>query len=287
MKHLIAYSRIAVLALLLASAFAADARAAGAADPQLTFQADNQQITFKRSELMKRPDIETLSIPNDPTYPGRTMTYKAVRVTALFDRLKIADDAVVQFRCLDGFSAPITKERLLNKLPAKSLAYIAIEEPDKPWPAVKAGGPSAGPFYLIWLKPEASFIGPEEWPFQLVAFEVKGTLETLYPNIFPDSKLEPTSAARQGFAVFTKNCFACHTLNRAGAGEVGPDLNVPMNPTEYFQKAALRKLVRDPQSLRHFPRSRMSAFPKAILSEQELDQLIAYLEHMAKRKVSK
>jgi len=31
----------------------------------------------------------------------------------------------------------------------------------------------------------------------------------------------------------------------------------------------------------------MSAFPKEALSEQELDHLIAYLEHMAKRKVSK
>jgi len=62
---------------------------------------------------------------------------------------------------------------------------------------------------------------------------------------------------------------------------------VPMNPTEYFQKTALRKLIRDPQSLRHFPRSRMSAFPQEVLSEHELDHLIAYLEHMAKRKVNK
>jgi hypothetical protein len=31
----------------------------------------------------------------------------------------------------------------------------------------------------------------------------------------------------------------------------------------------------------------MSAFPQEVLSEQELDHLIAYLEHMAKRKVNK
>jgi len=286
-KQLIARSSIAAFALLIGSGFAGHARSAGALDPELTLQAGRQKSSFKRSELLKRADIEALSVANDPAYPGRTMSYKAVRATSLFAGMKIADDAVIQFKCLDGFSAPISKERLLNKLPARSIAYIAIEEADKPWPAVKPGGPSAGPFYLVWLNPEASFIGPEEWPFQLVAFEVKGTLESLYPEIFPDPKLEPTSPVRLGFAVFTKNCFACHPLNHAGAAEVGPDLNVPMNPTEYFREAALRKLVRNPQSLRHFPRSRMSAFPKEALSEQELDHLIAYLEHMAKRKVSK
>jgi cytochrome c1 len=57
-----------------------------------------------------------------------------------------------------------------------------------------------------------------------------------------------------------------------------------MNPTELPQKTALRRLIRDPQSLRHFPGSRMSAFPKAILSDAELDHLIAYLEHMAARR---
>jgi mono/diheme cytochrome c family protein len=287
MYHFIAYSRIAVLGLLLGFGFAGHAGAAAAVDPELTFQNADQKITFKRSELLKRSDLETLSVQNDPAYPGQGIRYRAVRFTALFGGLKIADEAVIQFRSLDGFSAPISKERLLNKLADKSIAYIAIEEPDKPWPPLKPGGGSAGPFYLIWQKPEASFIGPEEWPYQVVAFEVKGTLESLYPNILPDAKLEPTSPVRQGFKVFTKNCFACHTLNRDGAGDVGPDLNVPMNPTEYFHKAALRKLVRDPQSLRHFPRSRMSAFPREILPEQDLDHLIAYLEHMAQRKVSK
>jgi len=287
MKYATAYSRVASLVVLLCYGLVRHAGAAGALDPELTFQAGDQKITFKRSELLKRSDVETVSVANDVAYPGRAMSYKAVRATALFDGLKVADDAVIQFRCLDGFAAPISKERLLNKQPDKSLAYIAIEEADKPWPAMKPGGMSAGPFYLVWMKPEASFIGPEEWPYQVVAFEVKGTLEKLYPNIFPDAKLKPTSPVRQGFAIFTKNCFACHTLNGAGAAELGPDLNVPMNPTEYFQKTALRKLIRDPQSLRHFPRSRMSAFPQEVLSEQELDHLIAYLEHMAKRKVNK
>ena len=285
MTHLKAGHRLAVLALLLVSAVVSYARAAEQTDPELTLQTRTKTLTFKRSELMKRSDVETLALTGDPAYPARAMSYKAIRATALFEGLKIADDEVIEFRCLDGFSAPISKERLLNKLPGSSIAYVAIEEAGTPWPSLPSGKGTAGPYYVVWLRPEASFVGPEEWPYQLTGFDVKGTLESLYPQIFPDAKLKPTSPARQGFSVFTKNCFACHTVNKAGAAEVGPDLNVPMNPTEYLHKAAMRRLIRDPQSVRHYPRSRMSAFPTEVLSENDLDHLIAYLEHMAKRKV--
>lgn len=275
------------LILALSLAFFAHAALASGDDPLLTLSSGGQTKTFKRSELLERKDLETLTIDADPAYPGQKMVYKAVPAAALFDGLTVADDAVIQFKCLDGFSAPISKERLLNKSKERSLAYVAIEEASKPWPSIKPEGPSAGPFYLVWPNPKASFIGPEEWPFQLAAFEVKGTLEALYPKIFPDKKLKATDPARRGLAVFTKNCFACHTLNKQGASEVGPDLNVPMNPTEYLTKTALRMQIRDPQSLRHFPKSKMSAFPASILSDKELDDLVAYLGHMAKHKAPK
>jgi len=258
--------------------------AIGAEDPELTLRIGDQTQVFKRSELLQRKDLKHLDLANNPAYPGQKMSFSAVPVAALFEKLKIPNDVVIQFKCLDGFSAPISKERLLNTNPAGSIAYIAIEEADKPWPALKAGKPSAGPFYLVWPDTALSHISAEEWPYQLAGFEVKGTLESLYPQIFPDAKLPASSPAKLGFAVFTKNCFACHTLNKAGASQMGPDLNVPMNPTEYFQKPALRKLIRNPQSLRFFPRSLMSSFPKEMLSDKDLEKLIAYLEHMAKRK---
>ena len=123
-------------------------------DPELTLQAGEHKVVFKRSDLLKRKDVESLTIDKDPAYPGQKMQYKAVPASALFASMKIADDAVIQFKCLDGFSAPISKERLLNTSAAMSLAFIAIEEADKPWPALKPGGASAGPFYLVWPKPE-------------------------------------------------------------------------------------------------------------------------------------
>jgi mono/diheme cytochrome c family protein len=266
---------------LLACSFRA---AAAGVDPQLKLESVGKKMAFTRSALLARPDLKRIEVANDPSYPGRTMHYQAVPLAALFESLNVPIDAVIEFQCLDGFSAPISKDRILNSDPRRSIAYIAVESADSPWPAVKSNGPSAGPFYLVWQHPELSAIAQEEWPFQLSALVVKGSLRANYPAIFPEAGA--SAAVERGFKLFTSNCFPCHTLNKNGPGAVGPDLNVPMNPTEYFVPAALRSLIRNPQSVRYFPRSNMSAFPEAILSDSELTDLITYLGYMAKHKKS-
>lgn len=270
------------LFLIIGKAHAQDTRVE---DPVLTIDSGTKKIVYKRSELLGRKDLRSISIAKDPSFPGRVMNYKAVPVPALFEGVKFADDAVIQFRCTDGFSAPISKDRLLNTDPARSHAYVAIEDPTAPWPPVKPGGPVAGPFYLVWPDAELSQVMQEEWPFQLAAFEVKGSLESLYPQIFPDKKLPPNHLVRRGMDVFVKNCFPCHTMNKAGASQVGPDLNVPFGPTEYFSGPFLRRLIRDNQSVRYYPDGKMSAFPPELLPEKDLDALLTYLEHMTKRKL--
>ena len=67
---------------------------------------------------------------------------------------------------------------------------------------------------------------------------------------------------------------------------MGPDLNVPMNPTEYFTESALKRLVRDPKSVRDWSAGVMPGFDAGHLSETELDHVIAYLKHMASKKIS-
>ena len=208
-----------------------------------------------------------------------------MKASDLFQDFSIADDVVIQFRSLDGYAAPISKERLLSKSTKASTAYIAIEDPKEKWPELKPGKPSAGPFYLIWKNPELSKIGPAEWPYMLTAFESKGTLLQLYPKIFPSSKISKNDPINLGMRVFTKSCFACHTLNQSGASKVGPDLNIPMNPTEYFQIAALKKLIRSPGSVRFWQHSGMPGFPVEVISDKELADLIAYLSYMSKNKL--
>jgi cytochrome c1 len=59
-----------------------------------------------------------------------------------------------------------------------------------------------------------------------------------------------------------------------------------MNATEYFTESALRKLVRNPKSVRDRGASAMPGFDGSRLSETELDDIIAYLKHMAGKKVT-
>src|SRR3954447_13694692 len=85
-------------------------------------------------------------------------------------------------------------------------------------------------------------------------------------------------------AVFEATCLACHRMNGGGSSKIGPDLNWPMNPTEYFQPSALRRYIRDPASVRTWPDEKMPGFGPDRLSEAELDAVIAYLKHMAEQR---
>jgi cytochrome c1 len=71
----------------------------------------------------------------------------------------------------------------------------------------------------------------------------------------------------------------CHKLNGAGASGV-------MNPTEYTTPTGLHALIRDPKSVRTWPEQKMNGWPPDLLSDAEIDEIIAYLKHMAGRKIA-
>jgi mono/diheme cytochrome c family protein len=266
--------------------------AAQSAEPTLTIRAGEKKIVFTTSELLKRSDVVTVTINKDPPYPGKPTTYRAIKVANLFKNIKVPEGSVILYKSIDGFNAPLPQEELLNTSPDKSIAYVAIEPPEKKWPAMtgiphKTGRPSAGPFYLIWTNPELSGISPEEYVFMLIEFEVQGSMKEEYPDIFPSEALAPDHPAQKGLKLYVTNCFPCHTINYSGTSEFGPDMNVPMNPTEYMTEDALRQFNRDPQSVRYWPQGRMYGFPEDVISEREMDDLIAYLKHMATRKVKR
>lgn len=277
-------ARIALAAtlLLLVSPLAQ----ASGVEPELRIVLSDKEKVFTRSQLLAHPRARSLQIPYDVTY-RRPMTYRAVPVAALFEDAAVDKEAALQFVATDGFANSIEPARLLNTSPEGSIAYVAIEPKDKPWPPIRPGGKAtAGPFYVVWEHPERSKISPEEWPFNLAKFVVQAPAHVRFPAILPESALSADHPVRRGFAIFQRNCFACHTLNGSGDGTIGPDLNIPMNPTEYLTEAALRQYVRDPQSIRLWPGSRMNGFSPEVLPERDLDDLVAYLKHMATRKVT-
>lgn len=275
-------------------------------EPELRIQWPEGTIVYKRSQLLSRPDVRTLEVDDDPAYrpnsasahsktetktekaeTEKKMKYRAVPIAALFSKVEVPRDATVQFQCLDGFSAPISRDLLLNQSPTGAIAYLAIEAEGEPWPVLDPlhNLKTPGPFYLIWENAKKSGIGREEWPYQLSGFEVKKSLRSIYPAIFPDDNLSQKDPISRGFRSFTKNCFTCHTLNLQGQAQMGPDLNFPMSPTEYLNRNFIKNIVRNPQKVRAWPAGKMKGFSATEISDDELNDIIAYLTHMSQRKI--
>lgn len=261
------------------SLFAFSLSAAGT-DPKLKIGAK----TFSASELLKRRDIQSITVPHDPAYNGREMHYQAITAASLFAESNLRDNDFVQFRCLDGFVAAISKDRIMQTGSGKSTAYLAVENPASKWPdlPVKSNLGSAGPFYLVWLNPELSGILKEEWPYQIVAFDVRGSLAELFPQMFPARRGQPQ--IERGLKLFQQTCFACHTINHQGPSQVGPDLNLPLNPTEYLREEILPRYIRDPKSIRTWQESKMPGFGIETFSDEDIKAIIAYLKEMAAEK---
>jgi len=128
----------------------------------------------------------------------------------------------------------------------------------------------------VWTGAEQADGHRYPWPYQLAAIEI-ARFEQRYPHTAPTG--EPReSAAWQGFAIFRRECVACHSVNGEG-GSVGPELNVPRSIVEYRPAEQIEAFVRNPQSFRY---TSMPANPH--LSDADLDALVAYFRAMSQRK---
>lgn len=256
---------------------------AWAAEPTLTLKQGDNTLSLTTSQLLARPDVTALTVPDDVAY-GRTMHYRAVPVLPLITEAKLSPDEPIEVKALDGFVAQLPPGIFKAGGPQAAQAYLAIEPPDALWPKLPGKSQSAGPFYVVWLNPKASGIGSEFWPYQVASFESVLDPRARWPQINVASTVPKNDPARRGLDVFIENCFACHMMNGGGESTVGPDLNLPMNPTEYFQPEALRALIRDPEAVRTWPARAMTGFEVDALSDEELDDLIAYLKAMTKQR---
>jgi mono/diheme cytochrome c family protein len=256
---------------------------AQAASPELAVNVGGRSQTLSSEALLAHAATVTITVPQDVAYK-RAMTYRAIPASVLL--AGASRDDSVRFVAEDGFAATIDAAPLLATGDDRPRAYLAIEPPNAAWPALKPGSKAtAGPFYLVWLRPEKGKIGPEQWPFQVARIDGLASVASRFPALAPAATVSSTDPIRHGFSVFSGQCLPCHTLNLAGDSRVGPDLNVPFSPTEYMRQDFLRQQVRNPQGLRVWPNAKMPAFDVNVLSDRDLDDLLAYLYYMAKRKV--
>ena len=244
----------------------------------------SKKTMYPAAQLLKHPAVRHIEVPVDVAYKG-PMSYDALPLVWLLKAQGVLPGDTIQFKALDGFVMSMPAAPLFNQQPDKAQAWLAIEPSDKKWPSLKGeNGPSAGPFYLVWLNPKASNVAPEQWPYQIARISVEMLPARRWPQLVPAAELPANHPARAGFELFLKHCFTCHTLNHAGEARLGPDLNLPLNPTEYFRDGVLRQFIRNNQNVRSWPEARMPKFGPEVLAEKELSDLLAYLQHMAGRK---
>ncbi|KKL33294.1 cytochrome C [Burkholderia contaminans FFH2055] len=254
------------------------------AQSALELETDGTARALTRQTLLARPDAADIHVPRDIAY-GKPMTFRAVPFADLLgDRLPA--DGVLETRAADGFAAQLPLELVRRRTPAGAVPWLAIEDPAHPWPKLPGKQVSAGPFYLVWLGPDASSVRGEQWPYQIVRITIESSPLARWPSLAVDAALPANAPARAGQRLFVTQCLACHRLDGAGSSHAGPDLNAPMNPVDYFQPAALRRYIRNPASVRDWPGRSMPAFPPDQLSDRELDQIVAYLAYMARRKAA-
>ncbi|MEO4048802.1 cytochrome c [Pseudomonas sp. CAU 1711] len=246
---------------------------------ELKLELSGGSRSWSSEQLLAHPQAQNIEIAADVAYK-RSMSYRAVPLAALLDGVQPGDH--LQAVALDGFAAELPAAPLLASQGAR--AWLAVEDPAQPWPALSQHKPSAGPFYLVWQNPEVAQIGPEQWPFQVSTFRLLAPVAQRFPALLPAA--DASAEVQAGFALFQKHCLACHRLNGAGDSQFGPDLNIPHSPTVYFAGDFLRQYIRDPQSLRRWPQGRMPGFSEGVLSDKELGELIGYLGYMAGRETS-
>ncbi len=253
-----------------------------AAEPTLTVADTQRSQTFTLAHLLAHPArIDVVTDSADEAYK-RPMRYLAIPIETLLGDLSGDPEASVQFTALDGYAPVIAAKRLRGIGAAR--AFLAIEPSPGAWPPLGQGKPSAGPFYLVWSNASGAGVAPSEWPYQIATIRVQESLAKRFPLIVPDPSAAPDVAA--GFEAYGKQCLPCHSINRQGEAAMGPDLNVPMNPTEYFNAGALKQLIRDPKSVRAWPGGVMPGFDASKLNDVDLDRIIEYLRHMALRKAA-
>lgn len=232
--------------------------------------------SYDAAELYESPRLAEVALGKDPFYGSVSRTYLAVPMATLLDASLATQRKSIEFRSTDGFVATIPASALLNADPLKPTAWLAVEPPNAPWPRLPGGARgTAGPFALIWSGLGGDKVWSERWPYQVAEIRVVPAPEERWPSLGLDA--DASAEVQRGRDVFIAQCFVCHQFGGAGTARIGPDLNWPMSPTQYFLPGALEKYIRNPASVRDWPERRMEAFPVDRLADEDLKALISFL----------
>jgi mono/diheme cytochrome c family protein len=259
------------------------AEPANADQPALVVVTRAGEQHFTAAELLARPDSAVVNVSGD--IYDHAVSYRAVPLLALLGSTAGDGSDTVEAQASDGFVSQIPMQLIAQGANGGAnggaVAWLAVEDPAHPWPRLAQETGSAGPFYLIWEHPERSGVSREQWPYKLVRLSLVESSDHRWPQLAVPANASKDASVKRGHDVFLEQCFPCHRLRGGGASDVGPDLALPISPTQYLTEAGLRALIRDPRAVRTWPGQRMVGFSESVLADSDLDALIAYLRAKA------
>ncbi|WP_251879965.1 c-type cytochrome [Grimontia kaedaensis] len=238
---------------------------------------DGQQVLFEKTvgidQMQASAAQRSLSFQS-PVY-NKPMTYEAlsfkdVASLAGVDFSKVEE---IKFVALDGFVATWTKGTTKSPL----VVVTGEQGTEGKFTDIGEGKETLnpGPFYVMTTDPKEynNWI----WPFQVykIAFNYQAPKPDYYPTGAEDLPI-----IMAGYNAFKSTCISCHSINLEG-GDIGPELNIPKNITEYRDIEYLKAFIKNPNSYR--AKSRMLKFEH--LSDQQLNELIEYMAYMGSLKM--
>ncbi len=238
-------------------------------------------ITFEELAKIAPPQPHAIFEPHE----SAAVTYHGLDFNVLLDAVygktwRQAEELL--FTCSDGYQPSIPGSRFVQH---KSILAFSRNGGDFELTNKLHNDERVklDPYYLIWENnkhPElktASDTGA--WPYQVTTVDLIN-FNDHFPRLAP-----PASASKQakaGFVNFRNYCMTCHSINGEG-GRVAPELNYPVNITEYYNETMLKKWILDPTSVRY--RTLMPAIGRDLKNRSQLvDEIIAYFKAMRDKK---
>ncbi len=234
------------------------------------------ELDLANADSTKSLPSKTVKIDRDPVYKA-SKEYQAYPLIDILKKIRIpeslnTDDLLIVFTAVDGYKVSMAYQDAHLEA-----GYVAFKDNaaagHKSWLDFKVGKQTMtpAPFYLVWPKN-----GLDEWrypwPFQLASITLQPA-KIYFGDAAPSGGDE---SVNNGFKLFSRYCIRCHSVNLSG-GDVGPELNVPKNISEYFKEEALPGFILNATAYR--AGTKMPAFDN-LISDDEARAIASYLMHM-------
>lgn len=275
-------SKYIFLLFCICSIFGTASATNKALDSILRIIAPDKSLILTKSELLYHPALAQVTINNDRAYPNKTMHHNVIPLCKLLAPFNISEQDFIELIAKDNFHVYVPSAKVMDCSKNASIAMLAIEPASK-WPIIdNHTGTNAGPYEVIWLHPERSYISNEYWAWSVVTIKITRKLD--YKSVLAPPRITNPPLIN-GYQLYISHCEGCHTINHIGKSNIGPDLNCPKNPLDYYPNITLlKKFIRDPKSVRSLPQGRMSGSDIESLSDIDLDDLIKFFAYMNTKK---